>query len=299
MNEEGITRDQIVSDLRSFGIQEGDHVGASLSFKSIGRVHSGPEGFIDALIEAVGSGGTIMMPTYTSFYPLPDVRSGKIDYIFDHRTTKATTGLIPEMLRNRDASIRSMHPTNSITAIGEAAEYLTEGHDEEATAYLPYSRLAGIDGKILCMGVGDNLIAVRHEAQYLAGLLNVIPFKLGVNYRDGDGSIKTFIRRDRGGCMKRLPEFVPKLMEMGIIKEGRVGKARSLLMPAKEGLEAMTAMLKEDPTLNLCDEISCLWCRELERRMDLYDRIENPAYFQRYPPLRIALAWINRRRLEG
>jgi aminoglycoside 3-N-acetyltransferase len=297
MNEEGITKDQIVRDLRSLGIHEGDHVGASLSFKSIGRVQSGPEGFIDALIEAVGSGGTIMMPTYTNFYPLSDVRSGKIDYIFDHGTTKATTGLVPEMLRNREASIRSRHPTNSITAVGEAADYLTEGHDEEAPAYLPYSRLAGIDGKILCMGVGDNLIAVRHEAQYLAGLLNVIPFRLGVNYRDGDGRIKTFIRRDRGGCIKRLPEFVPKLMQSGTIKEGRVGKARSLLMPAREGLEAMTAMLKEDPTLNLCDEISCLWCRELERRLDLYTRIENPAFFQRYRLFRIAIAWANRRRL--
>ncbi len=297
MNQEGITGDQIVSDLKSLGINEGDHVGASLSFKSIGRVRGGPEVFIDALIEAVGSGGTIMMPAYTSFYPLSDVRSGKIDYVFDHRTTKANTGLIPEMLRNREASIRSKHPTNSIVAVGQAAEYLTEGHDEEAPAYLPYSRLAGIDGKILCMGVGDNLIAVRHEAQYLAGLLDVVPFKLGVNYRDGDGRIKTFIRRDRGGCIKRLPEFVPKLIETGIIKEGKVGNARSLLMPAREGLEAMTAMLKEDPTLNLCDEISCLWCRELERRLDLYDRIQDPAFFQRYPPIRIALALVNRRRL--
>jgi aminoglycoside 3-N-acetyltransferase len=297
MNEEGFTKEQLVRDLRAIGISDGDHVGAALSFKSIGRLRCGPEGFIDALIEAVGPVGTIMMPTYTRFFPLSKVRSGEIDYVFDHQTTKATTGLIPETLRNREGSIRSRHPTNSVTAIGKAAQHLIEGHDENAPAYMPYSRLAEIDGKILCIGVGDNLIAVRHEAQYLAGLLDVVPYRRGVNYRDNAGNVRVFMRGDKGGCIKRLPDLVPALREAGLITEGRIGNARTLLMPARGGLEAMTSMLREDPTLNLCDDISCLWCRELERRLDLYDRIERPAFFQRNPLMRGVLALINHVRL--
>jgi aminoglycoside 3-N-acetyltransferase len=297
MDEEGFSKEQLVRDLRAIGISQGDHVGVSLSFKSVGRVRCGPEGFIDALIGTVGRSGTIMMPTYTRFFPLSKVRSGKIDYVFDHQTTKATTGLIPEMLRKRGDSIRSKHPTNSVTAIGKAAQDLIEGHDENAPAYMPYSRLAEIDGKILCIGVGDNLIAVRHEAQYLAGLLDVVPFRLGVKFKDGNGKVKTFVRRDKGGCIRRLPELVPALRQAGLITEGKIGNARTLLMPARGGLGAMTSMLKGDPTRNLCDDISCLWCRELERRLDLYDRIENPAFFQRNPLMRGTLALINRFRL--
>jgi len=56
-------------------------------------------------------------------------------------------------------------------------------------------------------------------------------------------------------------------------------------------------MLKKNPALNLCHDISCLWCRELERRLDLYARIEHPAYFQRNRLIRSALALINRFRL--
>jgi aminoglycoside 3-N-acetyltransferase len=297
MGETGITKEQIVRDLRALGICEGDHVGASLSFRSIGQVRSGPEGFVDALIEAVGHDGTIMMPAYTKLFRLPKVRSGTTDYVFDHRTSEATTGLIPETLRKHRGSLRSRHPTNSVAAFGSAAKDLTEGHDEHAPAYMPYSRLAEIGGKILCMGVGDNLIAVRHEAQYLAGLLDVVPLKLGVKYRDDAGNVKIFIRKDKGGCTKRLPEMVPVLVEAGIVEVGRVGKARSLFMPAKEGLEAMTRMLREDPTLNLCGDISCLWCREVERRLDLYSRIERPALFQRSRLIRNGLALINHFRL--
>jgi aminoglycoside N3'-acetyltransferase len=297
MDEEGITRERIVRDLRSLGISEGDHVGASLSFRSIGHVSSGPEGFLDALIEAVGRDGTIMMPSYTWLSRLSRVRSDKTDHVFDYRTTKGITGLIPETLRKRKGSLRSRHPTNSVTAIGKEAKHLTEGHDEHAAAYMPYSRLAGIGGKILCMGVGDNLIAVRHEAQYLAGLLSVVPYKLGVKYRDDDGNTKIFIRRDKGGCITRLPELVPALREMGMIKKGRIGMAQSLLMPAKDGLEAMSRMLRKNPALNLCHDISCLWCRELERRLDLYATIEHPEYFQRNRLIRGTLALINRFRL--
>ena len=297
MGEEGITREHIVRDLRALGINEGDHVGASLSFKSIGHVSGGPEAFIDALIEAVGRDGTLMMNSYTWFSRLSKVRSDETGHIFDHRTTEGTTGLVPETLRKRKGSLRSSHPTNSMTAIGKAAKHLTEEHDENAAAYMPYSRLAGINGKILCMGVGDRLIGIRHEAQYLAGLLSVVPFRLGVKFRDDDGNVKLFIRRDRGGCIKRLPELVPALREAGMIQEGKVGMAQSLLTPAKDVLETMTHMLKENPARNLCYDISCLWCRELERRMNLYAMIDNPAYFQRNRLIRGAIALINRFRL--
>jgi aminoglycoside N3'-acetyltransferase len=297
MGEVQITKEHIVRDLRALGIKEGGHVGASLSFKSIGHVSGGPEAFVDALIEAVGYDGTLMMNSYTRFSRLSKVRSDETGHIFDHRTTEGTTGLIPETLRKREGSLRSRHPTNSMTAIGNAAIFLTEGHDESATAYMPYSRLAEINGKILCMGLGDRLIGIRHEAQYLAGLLSVVPFKIGVKYRDDDGNVKLFVRRDKGGCIKRLPELVPALREAGMIKEGKVGMARSLLMPARDVLEAMTNMLKKNPALNLCDDISCLWCREVERRLDLYAEIERPAFFQRSRLIRSALALINRFRL--
>jgi aminoglycoside 3-N-acetyltransferase len=64
------TKEQLIEDLRKLGVVEGDHLGIGLSFKSIGTAVGGPNTLVDALLEAVGPEGTIMMPANTRSYPL-------------------------------------------------------------------------------------------------------------------------------------------------------------------------------------------------------------------------------------
>jgi aminoglycoside 3-N-acetyltransferase len=279
-----VTKDDIVKNLRDIGVTEGDHLAVALSFKSIGYVEGGPETFIDALMEVVGTNGTVVMPTFTRRFHLLKNQSVKVDYIFDYRSTPSYTGIIPETLRKRKDAIRSRHPIYSVTAIGKLADYLTEDHNPDAgelSPFMPYSKLAIIDGKVLCIGIGERVVAIRHETQYLAGLLDIIPPRFGVKYRDDEGGIKDYIERASGGCNKRLPELVTILRRMKLVKDGKIGMANSILLPANEFLELTTKLLKNDPTLNLCNSIKCIWCRELERRINLYNRIKNPKFFQK------------------
>lgn len=287
---------QLIEDLRKLGVEEGDHLGIGLSFKSIGYVTGGPNSLIDAFLEAVGPEGTIMMPTYTNCSPIPEANA--IDYVFDYRITPGHTGIVPETLRKREGAIRSRHPTNSVAAAGRLAGLLTEGHDERSSAYSPYSRLAKSKGKILCIGIGDNMVGFRHEAQYLAGLLDVVPLRKAVKYRKENAEIELFIRRDIGGCVIKLPDLVKPLREKGFVEDGRVGKASSILASARECLDVMTRQLKEHPEVNLCGNIKCLWCRELERRLDLYGRINSPSYFQKNIAIIRGLALYNWMRLN-
>jgi len=289
-----VSKDQIIRDLRKIGVDRGDHLGVALSLKSIGHVQGGPEAFIDALLEVVGLNGTVMMNTFTRFFPLSWTPLG---YIFDWKLTPAYTGLVPETLRRRKNSIRSRHPTYSVTAIGRLAKQLTENHDENSSPFLPYSKLARVGGKYLSIGIGNRLVAIRHEAQRLAGLFDEIPFFHSVRYRTDEGKVKTFVTRDYG-CVDKLPELVPILRRKGILKTGKIGMAYSILAPARELINGMTEMLKENPTLNLCDNISCLWCRELERRMTLFKDIENPKYFQKNILIRRIIASFNSFRLK-
>jgi aminoglycoside 3-N-acetyltransferase len=60
-----IAKDHIINDMKKIGVAKRDHLAVNLSFKSIGYFIGGPEAFIDALLAAVGSEGTIMMNTYT------------------------------------------------------------------------------------------------------------------------------------------------------------------------------------------------------------------------------------------
>ncbi len=296
-----ISKSQLVGDLKKLGINKGDHLSVALSLKRIGYVDGGPNVFIDALLEAVGPNGTIIMPTYSKSFHISeiDTKLNKKDYIFDPNSSKAETGLVPNTLVKRKEAIRSRHPMNSVTAIGKMAKYLTEGHDENADSFMPYSRLAKINGKILCIGINDRVVAIRHEAQHLAGLLNVVPPWRGVKFIEESGNIKIFVNKNGGGCTRRLPELVNVLRERGILKEGKIGSAKALLINAKDFLEVTSKLLRNNPTLNLCNRILCLWCRELERRMDLYHRIENPRYFQRYCIIIKIIALINRYRMRN
>ena len=65
------------------------------------------------------------------------------------------------------------------------------------------------------------------------------------------------------------------------MKAGKIGRTHSYIASARELIDSMTILLKEKPVLNLCDKFWCIWCRELERRMNLFTEIENPRFFQK------------------
>lgn len=288
-----ITKKQLIHDLKTMGIEEGEHLSLGLSFISIGPIEGGPETFVNSIMEAVGPNGTIMLASFS----IPShVKRG---YVFNCRTTPAYTGLIPEIVRKRRDSVRSKHPSNSVVAIGRLAEYLTKGHIHEDSEYEPYSRLARAGGKVLIIGIGDRLVGLRHQAQYQAGLLDKVQGNQKIKFLDDDGRIKIFIRRNWGGCVKKLNTLLPMLIKKGLVKEGQIGNAKSFLVPARETLDEMTKILKENPEINLCDEITCLWCRQLEWKMDLYKCIESPIFFQTNPIFRYAIAAINWIRLKN
>jgi hypothetical protein len=131
------------------------------------------------------------------------------------------------------------------------------------------------------VGLDGKLVGFRHEAQYLAGLLTILPPIYGVRYIRRDGTTGLYEKWDLGGCTTRLPELNAGFIERGLISPGRLGKAETLLVQADPVLYQMASMLRSDPTLNLCRDYSCYWCREIERKLDLYPHIEDPCVFQR------------------
>ncbi len=279
----------LLRDLRKLGIKKGDHLAVTLSLKSVGFIKGGPRVLIEALLECVGNDGTVMMNTFTNSFVASRISSS---YLFDSDTSVANTGLVPEIFRKFEKSVRSLHPACSVTANGKLAQMLTADHEKSIDPYEPYTKLAKVNGKYLAIGLGDRLVAIRHEAQYLAGL-NIVPLYHGVRYQSREGKIRVFLFR-YPPCQDALTRLVPRLRKLGIIETGKVGMADSLIAYASELIEIMTNMLRENPAYTLCDKIWCLRCRELERIMNLYDKIENPMFFQRSRILRNILGIRNR-----
>jgi aminoglycoside 3-N-acetyltransferase len=300
-----ITRQDLVGDLVGIGVNQGDCLALGVSLKSIGWIEGGPSTLIEALLEAVGKEGTIFIPAFTRYFPLPLSKSkrgngirprwGGIipwEFIFDPAKTPPETGSVPVAMWERGDSLRSRHPTNSVVAIGKLAKYITEGHDHTTSAFLPYERLVKIRGRGLFIGLDGRLVSLRHQGQYQAGLMHVLPPLWGVRFLREDGSIGVYARRE-WGCTKRLPELNEAMVKEGLIREGMIGNAESMMVDASGVVGTIANMLREDPGINLCRRFTCLWCRELERKYALYPEIQDPSLFQRSGVIRMLTHRLN------
>ncbi|MFP9190156.1 aminoglycoside N(3)-acetyltransferase [Natrialbaceae archaeon A-CW1-1] len=252
-----VRADDLVADLRSMGLERGDEVVVHASLSSIGRVEGGGETVVDALCTAIGDDGTVVVPTFT-----PSVVR---EEPFDREETRSGTGAITEALRTRERAVRSDHPTHSVSALGPAAETLTDGHALERSLGLdsPLHRLARRGGRILLLGVGHERNSTLHVAEALADL----PYKTGTNevlVHNGDDAART-VEAAAVGCGKGFPAFEPVLEEAGLLTRGRIGGADAQAVPGKGLLEVAVPLLEERPAFALCDEPDCWWCPEAKR----------------------------------
>lgn len=110
---------------------------------------------LSLLREVIGTKGTILFPTY------PNLRISSYDYllrgeVFNVRRTPSYTGLLNEFARRQPGSLRSLHPTKSVCAIGPRAEELTATHQQSPYPYdvcSPYFKLIECGAKIVGLGV--------------------------------------------------------------------------------------------------------------------------------------------------
>jgi len=148
-----MTRERLVVGLTQVGVRRGDILLVHSSLSSLGHVEGGPDAVIDALLEAVGSEGTILMPAY----PVTGDWMTYInsDAVFDPRTSPSTMGRITDVFWRRPGVLRSLHPTHPLAVYGPHAEYLVREHEKSQSPCghtSPFRKLIELNGCILHLG---------------------------------------------------------------------------------------------------------------------------------------------------
>ena len=178
-----VTKHDIISAVRNVGLKEGSTVMVHTSLSRIGYVCGGAQTVIEALTEAVGREGTLMMPTQSWKNLDPedgvhgDIEEEYWDIIrenwpaYDKRTTPTNTmGVVSEMFRSWPGTVRSDHPARSVAAWGKYAEYLVEDHDL-SNAFgegSPVGKLYELNGEVLLIGAGYDKNTSLHLADVRA-----------------------------------------------------------------------------------------------------------------------------------
>lgn len=178
-----ITRRTLADDLRRLGMEPGAVVLVHAALSKLGWVFGKTQAVIEALLDAVGPDGTIMMPTHTgdltdpALYRNPPVPAHWIDVVraempaFDPaRTPSRLMGALAEHFRRWPGALRSDHPYGSFAAVGPAAPALTEGHalEDAFGEASPIGALNRLGGQVLLLGVGHGNDTSLHLAEYRA-----------------------------------------------------------------------------------------------------------------------------------
>ena len=218
------------------------------SMAALGKVDGGPETVIDALIEAVGKDGLVVVPTFEC-------------EPFDRRTSATPLGAIPDRLWRRPNAFRSLHPTHSVAAIGRGAEELIRDHEKAPTAYAegtPYHTLAINGGKILLLGVDQDRNTTLHAAEALSGAAYLTD--ITGTYVDDTGNRVTIPVALMAGPHRDFIGLDRLFRERGIMQTGKIGGAMCRLMDAGAMLEVAMEAMTRDPAAVLCENPNCADC---------------------------------------
>ena len=176
-----ITAVSLVRDFFSLGVRVGDALLVHSSVRALGWVCGGATAVVSALLEVLGSDGTLVVPAFSSDNRDPSLwaeRSVPQEWWpeirehlppFDARTTSCwQMGAVAEQVRVWPGARRSCHPQTSFAAIGRMAGPVTRDH--ELTCHLgeysPLAQLEELDAKVLLLGVGFERCTAFHLAEY-------------------------------------------------------------------------------------------------------------------------------------
>jgi aminoglycoside 3-N-acetyltransferase len=175
------TRASLAVDLADLGVRAGSVLVMHSSLSTLGWVCGGPVAVVQALLDVLGDGGTLVVPTHTpensdpsgwsnppvpeSWWPMIRAETPGFDPAI---TPSRWMGLLAETVRTWPGARRSNHPQTSFAAVGPAAEAVVADHrlDEMLGERSPLARIYDLDGDILLLGVGHDSNTSLHLAEY-------------------------------------------------------------------------------------------------------------------------------------
>ncbi|MFZ0891314.1 MAG: AAC(3) family N-acetyltransferase [Thermoplasmata archaeon] len=233
-------------DLQSLGVTAGSTILVHSSLSSLGWVVGGPQAVIGALEDAVGTGGTLMMPAFSESAPEPSrwrnppvpeswwpiIRNEWSPY--DPAWTPSRgLGVIAELFRTQPGTLRSLHPNDSFAARGPGAQELlrTQTLDFGLGENSPLARLFDVGGWVLLLGVDHGSNTSMHLAEHRAEW----PGRAAVFDWAGrvvrDGRIEAVRLRDIDGTSDDFSALGADYeLAGGVVQLGTVGMATARLM---------------------------------------------------------------------
>jgi aminoglycoside 3-N-acetyltransferase len=236
---------KLSEDLRVLGIREEGVLMVHSSLRSLGKVEGRAETVIQALFNVLDKRGTLLLPALS--YETVNLAHP----YFDIRKTPSCVGALSEYFRQREGTLRSIHPTHSVCGTGAQAHELLSGHENDTTPCgpnSPFHKLPHYNGQILFLGCGLRPNTSMHAIEELSKPPYLYGDILAYEITAADGRVFNIpIRRHNfSGYTQRYDRLAQVLAKNGW-RRGKVLDADCYLVEAAAMWPAVHQKLQEDP----------------------------------------------------
>ena len=232
---------ELAGQLRSLGVREGGVLLVHAAYRAVRPVDGGVLGLVEALEDALGPEGTLVVPSWT----------GSDDDVFNPAATAAAPdlGALADLFWRQRGTVRSDHPF-AFAARGPKARHLTAGrvplppHGPDS----PVGRVHELDGQVLLLGVGHEADTTLH----LAELLENVPYRVE-KYCTllVEGRPVRVAYGENDHCCERFALADEWLRAAGVQSEGLVGHAYARLARSRDIVRIARDRLSRDPLVFL------------------------------------------------
>jgi len=155
----------ILNHLEELGIKKGDHLLVHSSLRSLGQIPEKAFTVTQALLNAVGKTGNLLMPALSHRIVTPT------NPYFHIINTPSCVGGLTEFFRQYPGAMRSMHPTHSVCCYGPDSHFFIDNHTFDSTPVgknSPFRKLFEANGKILFLGCSTRVNTSMHGVEELS-----------------------------------------------------------------------------------------------------------------------------------
>lgn len=242
--------------LQCIGINPGDVLWVRIDLGAMGRIKGFKrQDYVRSILDYLGPTGTLVTLADSDYkFTLGSTNLPQFD-----PSGKANTGAFPNIMLSMPESLRSVHPTNSIVAIGSQAHSLIYGHDENAGSYDYFKKIVDLQGKILIVGCPNHPGFLTHGVQGELGHYRRRWYRYFLKTRLASGEV--FVKMDPGGCSSNSYALYPYYIKAEALRLGRVGAGYAACIDAIDAYRIDKKLLASNPNMVRCDDPLCLDCR--------------------------------------
>jgi len=254
--ESGLSREEITRGLRKMGLKTDDVVLVHSAMRTFGYIDGGAETVVAALLEVLGEGGTLVVPTFTF------VREAEEDPIIAPANDPSEMGIITEVVRLRGDALRSTAFRHSFAAVGRRARVITEVDPALSPFDLrsSFGVMLALNTQVLMLGVTYANSTSHHFAEWVCDVPYRHTIDLQVKVRGKDGSVVPQSMIDYqprpGGTGRyygsRHPDFnrLGKMLEQrGLVGLAAIGNCAARRFAMRDLVDLAQAEVEKNPDI--------------------------------------------------